>query len=61
MPTQQEESFDDLPLFHVPRYLQIWESLPEKERMELTDLLPQLFLEYVDRRRSTRKGDESDE
>ena len=69
MPTQeqtqqqskQQEYFDDLPLFHVPRHRQIWESLRKEERQEASELLTRMFLEHVERRRSIRKGDESHE
>jgi hypothetical protein len=65
MPTQKQtlllESFDDLPLFHVPRHRQIWESLPQEARRETTHLLMRMFLEHVENQRPIREGDASHE
>jgi hypothetical protein len=43
----QEVRFDDLPLFHVPRHRQVWESLAPQTREEMTNLLTQLFLDHL--------------
>ena len=65
MPTQKQtlllEIFDDLPLFHVPRHRQIWESLTLEARRETTHLLSQMFLEHVENQRLIREGDASHE
>jgi hypothetical protein len=61
--TKSHRSFDDLPLFHVARHRQIWESMEQATRTEAVDLLARLFLEHLGacRPELERKGSDGHE